>query len=196
MYEPSCFICIGPGSFSTTPPPHFPPCRTDGIHIETQVHIKTHTGHSVQKHTHAYRQTHNINIKSDDLHKGATLSQQITLLSIQIEIYYTCVAAAAAYRGSCVLQGEWRCIRNMLSVMVFSHLLVLAVSYHLYPYFLAKINQFEYGNLASSAPFHNIITRPSSRVNKDVFKHVRHYLYFLMLMAYAARLHAERQLRN
>lgn len=84
-----------------------------------------------ETHMRTYGQTHNINIKSDDLHKGATLSQQITLLSIQIEIYYTCVAAAAAYCGIRALQGEWRWIRSMLSVMVFPHRLMLAIILHI-----------------------------------------------------------------
>lgn len=35
-------------------PPHFRPCRTDDIHIETQAHIKTHCGKCAQKHTHTH----------------------------------------------------------------------------------------------------------------------------------------------
>lgn len=46
-------------------------------------------------------------------------------------MYYTCVATAAAYQDSSALQGEKRYIRNMLSVMVFSHLRMLAILFHL-----------------------------------------------------------------
>lgn len=118
MYRPRIIFCNRPPaplSSSYYTPPHtkthtcscthtihvIPLCRRhadtrmDAERDKTRRHA-THTSAGAHEDKHNTTATERAMTCSGEGRGWRTLSQQITLLSIQIEIYYTCAAAAAA----------------------------------------------------------------------------------------------------
>lgn len=132
MSPPVSYVSA-PGSFSTPPPPPPPPPTTphtrththiprfpplqNGCHGE-KIHTHTHAGHCARKHTHgrAYGQTHNVNIKSDDLHRGGrdggrsvgggnAVPADYTIVNTNRNLLYMCQSSCCSRRRR---RRRWR----------------------------------------------------------------------------------------
>lgn len=84
MYRPQIIFWFSP--------PCFLPCRTDGLHLGTEVHIQVHTGQCALKHTNACSVDRHITqtLRLMTCTRGDTVPADYTIVNTNRNLLYMC----------------------------------------------------------------------------------------------------------